>query len=268
MLLKRRLSVLWAPAIMVLTVMACSGIALAITSGKVDGSEHPNVGALVDVPRRGDPQPYCTGTLISPTVFLTAGHCYPEKGNTSYVTFDEETTSTLYLGTFHDSPNGGGDIAVVVFDEPIKGIEPAQLPTEGQFDNVDKGQEFTAVGYGGHPVRKKSGRPVMVYDDQREWAVSTFKSVNRYHLRLSQDPNQGYGGTCVGDSGGPNFFGADEPVSVGQHQGAVGSVTKNETDVIAGITITGDYWCRNNSVTLRLDTKSARDFLGDYITLP
>jgi secreted trypsin-like serine protease len=261
--------VLWAPAIMVLMVMACSGIALAITSGKVDGSEHPNVGALVDVPRRGDPQPYCTGTLISPTVFLTAAHCHPEEGNTSYVTFDEKTTSTLYLGTFHDAPNGDGDIAVVVFDEPIKGIKPAQLPTEGQFDNVDKGQEFTAVGYGGHPTRKKSGRPVIVYDDQREWAVSTFKSVNRYHLRLSQNQNQGYGGTCVGDSGGPNFFGVDEP-AMNPYQGAVGSVTKNEneTDVIAGITITGDYWCRNTSVTLRLDTKSARDFLGNYVMLP
>jgi hypothetical protein len=262
----RRLILVLAPVGVAL--LLASGAALGITNGTPDANTHPNVGALVDVPRRGDPQPYCTGTLISPTVFLTAGHCYPEKGNTSYVTFDEETTSTLYLGTFHDSPNGGGDIAVVVFDEPIKGIEPAQLPTEGQFDNVQKGQEFTAVGYGGHPTRKNSGRPVIVYDDQREWAVSTFKSFNRYHLRLSQNQNEGYGGTCVGDSGGPNFFGAYEPASVDPSQGALGSVTKNETDVIAGITITGDYWCRNNSVTLRLDTKSARDFLGDYVTLP
>jgi hypothetical protein len=247
--------------------LLASGAALSITNGTPDANRHPNVGALVDVARRGDPQPYCTGTLISPTVFLTAAHCYPEKGNTSYVTFDEETTSTLYLGTFHDNPNRS-DIAVVVFDEPIEGIEPAQLPTEGRFDNVDKGQEFTAVGYGGHLVRKKSGRPEIVYDDQREWAVSTFKSINRVHLRLSQNQNEGYGGTCVGDSGGPNFFGADEPASVGQHQGDIGSVTNNETDVIAGITITGDYWCRNTSVNLRLDTKSVRDFLGNYVMLP
>ena len=249
-------------------LLLASVAALAITNGTPDANTHPNVGALVDVPRHDDPQPYCTGTLISPTVFLTAGHCYPEGGNTSYVTFDEETTSTLYLGTFHDSPNGGGDIAVVVFDEPIKGIEPAQLPTEGRLDNVDKGQEFTAVGYGGHPTRKKSGRPEIVYDDQREWAVSTFKSVNRANLRLWQNQDEGYGGTCVGDSGGPNFFGADERASVGQHQGAVESVTKHESDVIAGITITGDYWCRNTSVNLRLDTKSARDFLGKYVILP
>jgi V8-like Glu-specific endopeptidase len=248
--------------------LLASVAALGITNGTPDANRHPNVGALVDVARRGDPQPYCTGTLISPTVLLTAAHCYPEKGNTSYVTFDEETTSTLHLGTFHDNPSRRSDIAVVVFDEPIKGIKPAQLPTEGRLNNVDKGQEFTAVGYGGHPARKQSGRPVIVYDDQREWAVSTFKSVNRVHLRLWQNQNEGYGGTCVGDSGGPNFFGADEPASVGQHQGAVGSVTNNETDVIAGITITGDYWCRKTSVNLRLDTKSARDFLGNYVMLP
>jgi V8-like Glu-specific endopeptidase len=248
--------------------LLASVAALGITNGTPDANRHPNVGALVDVARRGDPQPYCTGTLISPTVLLTAAHCYPEKGNTSYVTFDEETTSTLHLGTFHDNPSRRSDIAVVVFDEPIKGIKPAQLPTEGRLDDVDKGQEFTAVGYGGHPARKQSGRPVIVYDDQREWAVSTFKSVNRVHLRLWQNQNEGYGGTCVGDSGGPNFFGADEPASVGQHQGAVGSVTNNETDVIAGITITGDYWCRKTSVNLRLDTKSARDFLGNYVMLP
>jgi V8-like Glu-specific endopeptidase len=262
----RRLILVLAPVGVAL--LLASGAALGITNGTPDADRHPNVGALVDVARR-DPQPYCTGTLISPTVFLTAAHCHPEEGKTSYVTFDEETTSTLHLGTFHDAPIGGGDIAVVVFDEPIKGIEPAQLPTEGQFDNVEKGQEFTAVGYGGHPARKKSGRrPVIVYDDQREWAVSTFKSVNQYHLRLSQNQNQGYGGTCTGDSGGPNFFGADEPASVGPYQGGVGSVTKNETDVIAGITINGDLWCRKSSLTLRLDTQRARGFLGHYVTLP
>jgi Trypsin len=255
-------------ALVGVALLLASGAALAITNGAPDADKHPNVGALVDVPGRGDPQPYCTGTLISPTVFLTAAHCYPEGGNTSYVTFDEETTSTLHLGTFHDAPKGGGDLAVVVFDEPIKGITPAQLPTEGQFDNVDKGQDFTAVGYGGHPARKKSGRPEIVYDDRRQWAVSTFKSVNEDHLRLSQNQNEGYGGTCLGDSGGPNFFGADVPASVGPYEGAVGGLTKNETDVIAGITITGDYWCRKTGVSLRLDTKSARDFLGDYVKLP
>jgi hypothetical protein len=75
--LKRRLPVLWAAAIMLLTVLACSGIVLAITNGWVDDGlkdapigdieepdphtiKYPNVGALVD--RSGT---YCSGTLVA-----------------------------------------------------------------------------------------------------------------------------------------------------------------------------------------------------------
>jgi hypothetical protein len=86
----------------------------------------------------GQTYPYCSGTLISPTVFLTAAHC--DIGTEQvYVTFDSQYTSksTLYSGTFYGEPlynqsqNDPHDIAVVVFDRPIKGIEPAQLPTSG-----------------------------------------------------------------------------------------------------------------------------------------
>ncbi len=80
------------------------------------------------------------GTLISPTVFLTAAHC-GDNGSTVYVTFDSTYTSKskLYSGTFYSNPlypgseNDPYDIAVVDFDKPIRGITPAQLPTLGQF---------------------------------------------------------------------------------------------------------------------------------------
>jgi len=67
-----------------------------------------------------------------------------------------------------------------------------------------------------------------------------------------QNPSTGNGGTCYGDSGGPNFLGA----------GA------NETNIVAATTITGDTPCRSTNVDYRLDTPSARAFLGQYVKLP
>ncbi len=258
MVLRRKYSVLLAAAVMLVAVLACGGVALAITYGQPDENKHPNVGALVGT-FDGQTYPYCSGTLISSTVFLTAAHC--DIGtSTVYVTFDSVYTSKskLYSGTFYAHPefnqsqSDSHDIAVVVFDKPIRGIQPAQLPTLGQFDRVANDQQFTAVGYGGQEAVNQPGGPVIGHLDTREYAVSTLNAVGPSYLRLSQNPATGNGGTCYGDSGGPNFFGA----------------SSTETNIIAGITITGDALCKSTNVIYRLDTESARDFLSQFVELP
>ena len=54
-------------ATMALAMLLATGMASAITYGQPDGNRHPNVGALVGT-FDGETYPYCSGTLISPTL--------------------------------------------------------------------------------------------------------------------------------------------------------------------------------------------------------
>jgi secreted trypsin-like serine protease len=236
-----------------------AGPADAITNGTADGNAHPNVGGLVaDQAYPDGTWIYCSGTLISPTVFLTAAHCAEGGGDRVRVTFSPayHAGDTVYAGTFHGDPlygrnqNDPHDIAVVVLDQDVSSTTPAPLPTAGSLANLPTSQRITSVGYGAYDVVKAhgAGGHDFLYDDVRNQAVGTLNATTPSWLRVSMNPSTGNGGTCYGDSGGPNFLGT--------------------TTTLAAITITGDFTCRATNVTYRLDTASARDFLGRYVTLP
>src|SRR3712207_4730921 len=81
--------------------------AAAITNGAPDGNRHPNVGGLVaDAAYSDGTWIYCSGTLISPTVFLTAAHCAEEGSDQVRVTFDPayQDGDKTYSGTFYGDP--------------------------------------------------------------------------------------------------------------------------------------------------------------------
>jgi V8-like Glu-specific endopeptidase len=250
--MRRALAVL---AAVVMAGFATASPAAAITNGTLDGSQHPSVGGLVSPTQYSDGTwIYCSATLISPTVVLTAAHC--GEGESVTVTFDTTYTDgdKVYSGTFHADPAYSGnqsdphDIAVVVLDKAVKGITPSSLPEAGSLSNLPKDQLITAVGYGAYEVTNSPGGHQYLYNDVRTVATGTLNSTNATWLRVSMNPAIGNGGTCYGDSGGPNFLGA--------------------SDVIAAITITGDAICRSTNVDYRLDTPSARNFLAAYVTLP
>src|SRR5919112_5398417 len=145
-------------AAVVLAALITASPAAAITNGAPDGNRHPNVGGLVNDTQYPDGTwIYCSGTLISPTVFLTAAHC-GDEGTRVRVTFDPayEDGDKTYAGTFYADPAYPGtssdahDIAVVVFDKPIKGITPATLPKADSLSSLPSDQQFTSVGYGAY----------------------------------------------------------------------------------------------------------------------
>jgi secreted trypsin-like serine protease len=250
-----------------LFALACSLVAAApaqaITYGTPDTqNRYPFVGALVGTFDNGT-YPYCSGTLISPTVFLTAAHC-DIGSDTVFVTFDQTYTSKskLYRGTFtphpdyysgQDNPN---DVAVVVFDKPIKGIQPAEVAELGLLDQMkadgtlNQSTAFTSVGYGAQETRPPHGWGLpgssFTYYDVREYAVGYFNALGPGYLRLSQNIHSGSGGTCYGDSGGPQFLG--------------------DTNIVVSITVTGDVFCKATNTAQRLDIASVQDFLEPFLT--
>ncbi len=242
--------------VLLVALLSTTTTVYAITYGTVDGTQHPNVGGLVSPTQYSDGTwLYCSGTLISPTVFLTAAHCDEGTARVT-VTFDPDYKAgdKTYTGTWYADPLYGQkqddphDIAVVVFDKPIKDIVPAALPAAGSLSNLSGSQQFTSVGYGAYEVTNEPGGHQFLYNDVRMVATGTLNSINPAWLRISMNPATGNGGTCYGDSGGPNFLGT--------------------TNILAATTITGDSICRSTNVTYRLDTPSARAFLGQFVALP
>ncbi|MFL5962455.1 MAG: trypsin-like serine protease [Gaiellaceae bacterium] len=241
--------------------LAFAAVALGITNGGPDGNGHPEVAAVLAPHAYSDGTwESCTGTLIAAKVVLTAAHCYEGLARGA-VTFDstyDAATGTTYWGTWHVDPDYNQaqgdphDIAVIVLDKAPKGITPARLPTLDQLDSVEVNDPITAVGYGAQFVSSGPGGHEFHYADIRYVAVGSATTTTQVWLKASMNPATGDGGTCYGDSGGPNFLGAGS----------------TETNIIGGTTITGDMYCRATNVTYRLDTKVARDFLGQFVTLP
>jgi trypsin len=208
--------------------------AAAVTGSMPDGDGHPYVGALVL-----DGQVACSGVLIAPTVFATAGHCGADGARVT-VSLDTELDDSWSLlgGTLEVDPSKRADLAVVVLEAPVR-VRPASLPGPGLVESVVKGASVTSVGYG-YSSRAADGS--FVYDGLRRAASSPVLKVARTTLTISTRE----AGPCLGDSGGPQLVG----------------------DTVLSLTSVGSKDCNGSAEGYRLDTPAARAFLSGFVSLP
>lgn len=227
--------ILLATVLVLSLVFSFFGTASAVTDGYPDGDGHPYVGLMVAQAADGTPLWRCSGTLIAPKVFLTAGHCTEAPAAHIEIWFDADLTNAAahnypFVGDVGGTPythpqyNPNAfylhDLGVVVLDKKVKMAEYGVLPELNVLDALatQRGLQdvtFTAVGYGLQ----------MSFPDAASWKEHNVRVrmvanphlvqingglVGDFSLLLSNNANTG--GTCFGDSGGPNFIDASNVV--------------------------------------------------------
>ncbi|MEP7132240.1 MAG: trypsin-like serine protease [Acidobacteriota bacterium] len=218
-----RIRILGALAVAILLTAASP--VLAVTNGQPDGNLHPYVGVMIQFIPGTDFISVCSGSALSPTVFLTAAHC-ADPSLPVYVSYKNSPPYRLATdftqGTFHPDPDwcpgcGPGlpgadshDVAVIVLNSPRDPGQFAALPAANLVDSLSMRTGVDIVGYGVQGFIHGGGKPEQVFLFTRYFAPSVLiQSNNRQSvefIKLSANPSQGKGGVCFGDSGGPDIL--------------------------------------------------------------
>jgi secreted trypsin-like serine protease len=263
MVVRRRLSVLWAAAIMLLTVLMSSGIALAVTYGQPDDNEHPYVGLVTVYDGAGKAVGSCSGTLLSPTVFLTAGHCTDGMASAK-VWFDSQLTSSspYVTGKPYTHPNfvwtpgkNTSDVGVVVLDVPVP-VEQigtyGKLPELGFLDDLatQRGlqeQTFTVVGDGTQEIPPRPQDEWVRYRGTMSLINLQNALTDGYNIQYTSNPGlRSPGGICFGDSGGPLLY--------------------DNTNTVVGITsFIQNRNCKGTGLSYRTDIANTQEFVNPFL---
>lgn len=183
-------------------------VATPLIGGEVSTAD-PAVVALT----RGGSASFCTGTLISPSVVLTAAHCIDMAGSDPNFTvfFGSDTTSEgIRIGTKGKQQHLGwtgdlaqnNDIGLLLLDLPQDPTIAVPLNTTPASDLVN--QPYRPVGFG-------------IYDQANQLADGKKRTGNSLIAQALSPPmgdeiimNDSQTIVCFGDSGGPGFVTIDE----------------------------------------------------------
>jgi hypothetical protein len=246
-------------------VLGTFGSADAVTNGRPDGNLHPYVGLVTDF------EFACSGILLSPTVFLTAAHCFAD-GERTYITLDTNgfyaETFSFYAGTFYADPQfcmgcapgqigfDTHDVAVVVLDCPVPTSvvnSYGQLPTPNLVDTLPMNTEVTIVGYGVQNFVRGGGQPrpgdIFTRFYAPSWLIQSNNQISDEFIKLTANPAKGKGGMCFGDSGGADFL-SDTNIIL-----AVNSFVSNSN-------------CAGVTYSYRIDTPEALGFINQFLNHP
>jgi secreted trypsin-like serine protease len=238
-----------------------------ITHGTLDGDAHPAV-VLIVMDIGGVPAFRCSGTLIAPTVVLTAGHCAGEPGEFSSMRIFSESDvqngdnnypfagpNTVEAASWQAHPLFTEaafylhDVGVIRLTSAVSlpANQYGRLPTVNQLDALHTGNatRFTAVGYGLQRINPAKVVAEKVRMSANPWLIMiNTPAIGTYSLLLSN--NAATGGTCFGDSGGPNYLGASNVVA------AVTSFGRNGN-------------CAGTGGVFRLDRQNVLDFVKTFL---
>ena len=237
-----------------IAALLAAGSAGAIINGEPDGNRHPYVGVIGFLNPDGSQGVLCSGTLISPTVVLTAGHC-TYRSPAGFVWFTPQAFAgppVVGRPVTHpdfdpelNTPNSG-DMGVVLLSRAVPMQTYGALPTAGYLDSFSskKGQQnrdVTVVGYGLQSVKPD------LFTGERMLGRAQIRNINNSTVR--DFGLQTSSSACSGDSGGPVLHGDSNLVL------AVTSFGKNAN-------------CVGNVYSYRTDSAAARAFLDDFVPVP
>ena len=250
----------------------------AVTDGELDGNGHPGV-VLLLMEVNNAPAFRCSATLLSATVVLTAGHCtnnFPGAPFTGMRVFTEsdvqggigitnnypfagpnavEAVSWAAHPLYETGPFFLHDVGVVILQAPgVTGLPASAygvLPGLNSLDALkpNRSTTFDSVGYGLQKSFPTAAAWKNVGNRTRMIAHPHLVQINTglvgdFSLLLSNNANTG--GTCFGDSGGPNFLAG--------------------TSVVAGVTSFGlNRPCGGTGGVFRMDRQNVLDFVNSYL---